>query len=76
MEIKWSNIAALALMVVALALVLGHLHEIKAVLSSVSHVGPGHSLDEKTLGLAVLGVCLVALVAAVRIICERTRRDP
>lgn len=73
--IKWSNVAAFALVVLALALVLSHLPEIKAVLDSVGHIGPGHTLEEKTLGLGVLGVCLVALVAAVRIICNRERKD-
>lgn len=71
--IKWSNVAAFALLVLALTLLLWHLPQIKAVIDTIGHIGPGHALEKKTLGLGVLGICLVALVAAVRIICDRGR---
>ena len=75
MEIKWSNVVAFGLFVLALFLVLTHLNEISAATNAIRHIGPGHTLEDKTLGLGVLGVCLVALVAIVRILCERGKND-
>ncbi len=76
MQMKWSNVVAFGFVILALVLLVTHLQEITAALDAIGQIGPGHTLEEKTLGLGVLGVCLVALVAAVRIICHRERKDP
>jgi hypothetical protein len=44
------------------------------VLGDLAHIGPGHSQDERTMGLIVLGVVGVSFVAIVKIL-TRDRRD-
>jgi len=65
----------MGLVIFAAVLAIGHRREITAALDSIGHIGPGHSVEEQTLGLGVLGVCLVSLVAVVRLLTDRNRRD-
>jgi hypothetical protein len=65
MKVHWHRIIGLILLVIALWLLLRHRQAIDAFLSSMKDIGPGHSADEKTIGLiafGLVGVCLVAIV--------------
>ena len=74
MGIKWSNVVAFALFLLAAVLAIAHQGEIGAALNTIGRIGPGHSVEEQTIGLGVLGVCLAALVAVVRLICDHDRK--
>ena len=75
MEIKWSNVVAIGLAFFAIVLLVKFGSQVGAVLGNLSAIGPGHTLEEKTLGLGVLGLILVALVAVVRIACRNNGKD-
>lgn len=74
MRIEWPNIFVLVLAVVILTMLIKHHSPLSLVLSDVTHIGPRHSQDERTMGLIVLGVVLVGFVAIVKIL-TRNRRD-
>jgi hypothetical protein len=60
------------LFLLAIVIALSNAHNIAAVLSSMADIGPGHTTDEKTIGLLVLGFCGVLIVAVVRILCAHS----
>ena len=74
MRIEWPNIFALVLAIVILTTLIKHHSPLALTLSDVAHIGPGHSQDEKTMGLIVLMVVGACLVAIVRIL-TRNRHD-
>ena len=71
MQIKWSNVIALALMVFALVVGLRHLPEIADFLSTVSHIGPHGDPQQRIFGLMAFGLIMVIIVAVVRILVDR-----
>lgn len=68
MHIHWHNIVALFLALAVVVLALRHRTEMATVLASVAGIGPGHTTEEKTLGLVTLAVCGAVLVAIVRLL--------
>ena len=68
MQIRWNNIIALILLVIAALLAIKLLPAIAAFLASMKDIGPGHTRDEKTFGLIALGLVGMLLVAVVRIL--------
>ena len=74
MEIKWPNVVALSLVMSSVVLAVWHHRELVAAVGSISEIGPGHTAEEKTLGLCVLGVILVSLVAVVRLVLHGNQR--
>lgn len=74
MEIKWPNVVALSLVMSSVVLAVWHHRELAAAIGSISEIGPGHTPEEKTLGLCVLGVILVSLVAVVRLVLHGNQR--
>ena len=74
MRIEWPNIFALVLAIVILTMLIKHHSPLALTLSDVAHIGPGHSQDEKTMGLLVLGVVGACLVALAKIL-TRKRND-
>lgn len=71
MKINWPNVFALVLAVLSGVMLLNHRSAVGAVLSTVAAIGPGHSSEEKTLGLLTLGICCVCLVAIIRLLAHR-----
>ena len=71
MQIKWSNVMALALVVFALVVGLRQLPEITDFLSTVSHIGPHGDPEQRTLGLMAFGLIMITIVAVVRILVDR-----
>ena len=68
MKINWNNIIAVIWGVVALAFLLRYREHASVVLSTAKRIGPGHSPEDMTLGLIVIGFCAASLVAIVRIL--------
>ena len=71
MQIKWSNVIALALVVFALVIGLKHLPRISEFLSTVSHIGPRGDPDQRISGLIAFGLIMITIVAVVRILVDR-----
>ena len=71
MQIKWSNVIALALVVFALVVGLRHLPEIGEFLSTISHIGPRGDPQQRTSGLMAFGLIMVTIVAVIRILVDR-----
>lgn len=71
MQIHWRNILALGLAGFALVLLVKNAPAMALTLSSLSQIGPGHTADEKTLGLVTLGILLAAILALCRILSNK-----
>ncbi len=71
MQIKWSNVIALALAVFALVVGLRHLPEISEFISAVSHIGPRGDPEQRIFGLMAFGLMMITIVAVVRILVDR-----
>jgi hypothetical protein len=70
MQIHWHNLFALVLGITVVVLLAKHGPKAAAVISQIQHIGPGHSSDEQTLGLIVLGILAVAVVAIVKLLTQ------
>ncbi len=75
MEIKWTNIICLALVIFAIILMVKTPHQIGAFLSTMKDIGPEHSHEEKTVGLLAFGLLMVIIVALAKIVIESNRRN-
>lgn len=75
MTIKWSNLLAFALAILAVVLTVRHGGDLRATVSTIGQLGPRYTIEEKTLGFCVLGVILVSLVAIVRLVLSNDRRN-
>ncbi|MCG3148171.1 MAG: hypothetical protein PCFJNLEI_01614 [Verrucomicrobiae bacterium] len=68
MQIQWRNIIALILVIIVLVLLASNGPQIAGALTGLKQIGPGHTTDEKTIGLFVLGLIGLVLVAIVKIL--------
>ena len=75
MEIKWPNVVAFALAILATVLAVRNRDALGATLHAVTHIGAEHSPEDRTLAFCILGVLLVTLVAVVKLVCQNNRRD-
>jgi uncharacterized membrane protein YidH (DUF202 family) len=75
MEIKWRNLIALALTLIALAVIVKAPGEMGAFLASMQNVGPDHTPQEQTMGLLAYGLVLLAVVAVVKIVTQNNDKD-
>ncbi len=76
MKIKWSNVVALGLVILGVVLAIRYQDGLSAAVSSICHIGPRHTFEDKTLGLCVLGVLCATGVAIVRLVtASRERKD-
>lgn len=75
MEIKWSNVAAAGLLLVALVLGIRYSGILIGTVGSMGRIGPQYAPQDRTFGLLVLGLILVGVVAVVRLLVDRGRKD-
>lgn len=68
MRIHWHNVVIVFLAGTVLVLLVRGCSPLSAVVNDVPHIGPGHSWEEKTVGLIVLGFIGLCLVAIVRLL--------
>lgn len=74
MKINWNNVFAAFLGLAAIVFFLRYRHAALEFLSTAKRIGPGHSPEDLTLGLLVIGICGAVLVAIVRLLINN-RRD-
>lgn len=74
MQIRWANIIALALAILALIVAVKARYQIAELLSTVKAIGPGGDPDERTLGILALGLIAISAVGIVRIL-QNNRRN-
>lgn len=74
MRILWQNILAFSVLVVIGVMALRYHTAIGTFLGSIAHIGPGHSDDERTLGLIAFGIVAVLFIAALRILTNNRNR--
>lgn len=75
MEIKWPNVVAFALVIGSVVLAVKNHQELGNAIGSIGQIGPGHSAEDKTLGLCVLGILCVAGVAIIRLVIAGNKRS-
>jgi len=68
MTIRWANVIAVALAILALVVGLKARHQIVELFSAFADIGSHPSPEERTWALAALGLVLVSLVAIARIL--------
>ena len=71
MHLHWNNIIAFALALTALVLLFQFRGPTTAFLASMPNIGPGHTIEEKTIGLIAFGVTAALLVAVLRILTRK-----
>ena len=74
-RIRWNNLIAFAMAIVAFWVAVKLLPEIRAFLATMRDLGPGHDPDDRTLGLIAVGLLGAVLVAIVRILVSSNRKD-
>jgi hypothetical protein len=68
MQLRWKNILAGLLTIVVIVLLIRNPTLFQVVADNLRGIGPGHSADEKTLGLITLGLICILIVAIVRLL--------
>jgi hypothetical protein len=68
MQVRWANVIAFGLFVIALVLIFCNWRAIAAFLGTMKSIGPGHSPEEMTLGLVAFGLTGILVLAAIRIL--------
>ena len=68
MQIHWNNIIAFILLVVTLILFGKNWPAVHRALTSITHIGPYHSTDDKVVGVVVLGLICLLIAALVKIL--------
>ncbi len=71
---KWTNLLELSLAILAVLVAVRNRDALGATLHAVTHIGAGHSPEDRTLAFCILGVLLVTLVAVVKLVCQNNRR--
>ncbi len=75
MRIKWDRLIALVLVTTAAVLLIGNRNEVVGFLTTMKHVGPGHSPEQLTIGLMAFGLSVVAILAALKIALNANDKD-
>jgi hypothetical protein len=75
MEIKWHNLIALVLFLLALVVLATQIEPISAALQTLGRIGPGHPPDQQAQGLVMTGLVIIGLLAALRIACASRDRE-
>jgi len=74
-QIRWSGVITLLLAIFVLVVLLRYGADIRAFLSSMTDIGPGHRPEDKTLGFIAFSMVLIGIVALVKIL-THDRRQP
>ena len=74
MNIRWSNVVAFALALVAFALLIRYRQVLGAFLSNIERIGPGHAPADQAFGLLALGMIGLCLVTIVRLVIRNDRK--
>jgi uncharacterized membrane protein YqhA len=70
MRILWHNTVTFLLLIVAFVLLYKCWPEITATLATMKNIGPGHTTEEKTIGLLALGLVAAFLLGVVKILTQ------
>lgn len=76
MEIKWPNVAAMALLLGALVLVLSHPEKVGRFIGAMQSVTFTPALDDRAMGVLGLGIVTVGIVAVTKILSTSGRQGP
>ena len=74
MKVHWQNLIVLILAVTVVVLSVRGCTPLNAALADTTHIGPGHTIEQKTIGLMVVGFIGLIIVAIVKIL-THDRRD-
>ena len=75
MVIRWKNIIALLLSIVVIVLLICNPTLLDVAVVNLRGLGPGHSAEDRVMGLLTLGLIGVMIVAIVRIVISGERGD-
>ena len=73
MEIRWNNVVAAALLLIAVLVFVNHPGAIGSFLTGMTSIG--RSPDDTIRGLLAAGFCGVVLVAVVKLLTHNERKD-
>jgi hypothetical protein len=75
MEVKWSNVALFALVIVALIVGIQMREQISAFFGCMGSIGPAYTTQDKMWGLMAFGLIAVLILGILKILAERDHRD-
>ena len=73
MQIRWNNVVGAVLAIIVLIVLLRCWPQVTGTLTTIGNIGPGHSTEDKTTGLVLIGLIGAVLVAIVRILAGREK---
>mgnify|MGYP001356556084 CR=1 FL=1 len=76
MQVKWNNIIAIGMLLFTLIFIIQNSAGVVAILGAIHRIGPGQGIDDRLVGLAVVGLFLVTLVVVVKLMVSGNRREP
>ena len=71
--INWTGIICLALLVFVVVIIARSHGEIAAFLGTMGRIGPGHTTDDKVIGLIAFGLIVVTIVGLVAVLSRGPR---
>lgn len=76
MQIKWNNVVAIGMLMFTFIFVIQNSAGVVAILGAIHQIGPGNGIDDRFVGLMVVGLFLVTLVVVVKLLIGGNRREP
>lgn len=73
MEVNWTGIICLVLAIVAVVIIAKAHGHIGAFLAAMGRIGPGHTTDDKVIGVIAFGLVALLIVAIVKILVSQRR---
>ena len=74
MQINWTGIICLALAILLIVVVVHAYDKISAFLGTMAQIGPGHTSDEKVIGLIAFSLVVLTIVGLVKILSQGPRK--
>ncbi len=74
MKIRWTNVFVFGMTIAVILLFKEYGSEIIGFLRSMKNIGPGHSTEEKTIGLMAFGLIAILVVSIVKIITQTSQK--
>lgn len=75
MKILWARVITALIALFVLLILIVYRGPIAAFLGSMGEIGPGHTTEEKTVGLIAFGLVLVGILAVVKIVSQRASKE-